>query len=266
MLESNYETNLNTLTTNINYQIYSVEGIMNPTKVETIIEKTVDFLTELYEKSRLLDELYYHVQEKLSEDIEKEIQKIRKLISFIENNIDSYQTTACFSKNIEFVSQSPIKILKDRDGSILLKANVKNGLTLPYENTILTIDKINKESSDYYYKDNLLNINKGAEVFYKSFYSLEQPNTITEKISFLFDTPVDLNKFDLSAYGADVIHISAENTESEIVEIPTDRQITDIYSDLKKVIVELQSNKFKKKKVDTDTADFTVNQTFGGIV
>lgn len=268
MLDKNYDTNLETLTTQIDYQIFSVDGVMNPTKIEAIFEQIIDDLNVLYEKARLLDELYYYTKEKLFENIEVEIQKTKRLIAFIENNTSSYQTKACYSKKVMFSEQSPIKILKDRDGSVLLKADISDRITLPYKTTSVLVDKINKSSSDYCYKDNLDSLNKGKESFYKSFYSLEQPNEIAETLVFLFDSSVELNKFDLSPYGADIISIKAEKIDGESIEIDKNKKITDLYTDIKKVTITLNSNKFKKKQLAIDKADFTNNTLFpiaGGV-
>lgn len=268
MLDKNYDTNLETLTTQIDYQIFSVDGVMNPTKIEAIFEQIIDDLNVLYEKARLLDELYYYTKEKLFENIEVEIQKTKRLIAFIENNTNSYQTKACYSKKVMFSEQSPIKILKDRDGSVLLKADISDRITLPYKTTSVLVDKINKSSSDYCYKDNLDSLNKGKESFYKSFYSLEQPNEITETLTFLFDSPAELNNFDLSSYGADIISIKIEKEDGELVEIDKDKKITDLHTNIKKVIITLITSKFKKKQLTIDEADFTNNTLFsivGGV-
>ena len=262
MLDKNYDANLETLTTKMEYQIFSTDGVMNPQKVETIFEQTIDSLNTLYEKSRFLDELYYYTEEKLFKDIETEIQKTKKLIAFIENNTDSYQVKACYSKNIAFPEQSPIKTLKDRDGSVLLKADVSNKVTLPYEAFSTSVDKINKTSSEYCYEDNISSINKNSELFYKSFYSLEQPNEIIETLTFLFDSPAELNLFDLSAYGANIVSVKIENESGESIEIDADQLITDTYSNTKKIIVTLVTNKFKKKTLVVDKADFTNNAAF----
>ena len=265
MLDKNYETDLNTLTTQLEYQIYSTEGVMDPTKIEAIFEQLVDQLDSLYEKSRLLDELYYYTKNKLSQSIETETQHTKKLISFIENNMNSYQKTACFSKSITFSTQSPIKILKDRDGSILLKADISEKITLPYASTEVFIDKIDKTSTQHCYKDNISSINKKNESFYKSFYSLEQPTTITETLMFLFDSPAELNKIDFFSHGADIISAHIETSNEEIIPIDLNQTISDLNSNIKKIVITVVSNKFKKKKLIVDQADFTHNTTFGGV-
>ncbi len=262
MLDKNYEANLEALTTQMEYQIFSTDGVMNPIKVVAIFEQLIGSLDTLYEKSRLLDELYYYTKEKLSQNIEAEIQRTRKLISFIENNIDSYQKNACFSKNIAFSEQSPIKVLKDRDGSVLLKANISEKITLPYTSIEVPADKINKTTSEYCYQDNIESINKKTETFYKSFYSLEQPTEIIEMLTFLFDSSAEINKIDFSAYGADIISAHIENSNEEIVPIDLDKTISDLNSDVKKIIVMINTNKFKKKQLTADESDFTNNTLF----
>lgn len=264
MLDENYEDNLNTLTTQMEYSIYSVDGVMNPTKMETIFENIVTSLNILYEKSRLLDELYYYTKNKVSDDIEKQILETKKLIAFIDNNEDSYTKQACYSKSISFAEQSPIRVLKDRDGSTLLKASISDRITLPCEEERLSVDKISKTTTEYCYQDNLSSVNKGNETFYKSFYSLEQPNEIIETITFLFDTPIGVNKFSLESFGSNIQKITAQNSEEESFEIDTDSIIVDTIQDVKKVFVELQTNKYAKKQLTTDKSILTNNEIFSG--
>lgn len=264
MLDENYEDNLNTLTTQMEYSIYSIDGVMNPTKVEAAFEGIITSLNSLYEKSRLLDELYYYTKNKISENIEKEILATKKLISFIDNNNDSYTKQSCYSKNISFSEQSSIKILKDRDGSTLLKANITDRITLPYEEEAVFVDKISKDTTEYCYSDNVSAINKGNESFYKSFYSLEQPNEITETITFLFDTPVELNKFTFNSFGSDVKKVTVQNSEEESHEINNNYVIVDTINDIKKVILELQTNKYSKNQLTTDSSVLTNNELFSG--
>lgn len=264
MLDKNYEDNLNTLTTQLDYSIYSIDGVMNPVRIEAAFEGIITSLNSLYEKSRLLDELYYYTKDKISENIEKEILATKKLISFIDNNENSYTKQSCYSKNISFSEQSPIKILKDRDGSVLLKANITDRITLPYEEEIVFVDKISKDTTEYCYKDNIALINKGNESFYKSFYSLEQPNEITETLTFLFDTSMELNKFTFNSFGADIKKITIQNSEEESHEINNNYVIVDTINDIKKVILELKTNKYSKNRLITDNSILTNNKLFSG--
>lgn len=264
MLDKNYEDNLNTLTTQLDYSIYSIDGVMNPVKIEAAFEGIVTSLNSLYEKSRLLDELYYYTKNKISENIEKEILATKKLISFIDNNENSYTKQSCYSKNISFLEQSPVKILKDRDGSVLLKANITDRITLPYEEEAIFVDKISKETTEYCYKDNVALINKSDESFYKSFYSLEQPNEITETLTFLFDTPIELNKFTFNSFGADIKKITIQNSEEESREINNNYVISDTINDIKNVILELKTNKYSKNRLITDNSVLTDNKLFSG--
>lgn len=233
------------LNENIIYQINK----MSAENFNVTQEEIYKHLNNLYEKTRILEDVKNHVVSQTKKSITESLDLCQTLLKEIEASRDSIKETTYRTIPVYLV---PTEQSLDRDGVMLPQAIIYNRevlsksterRSLPYKTEVKTY------KTPYKVTENALEKKEP----YRSYYILEQPlnNGVIEDMSFIFQQPFGVNKLSFKPAATELFNVKLHNKKDTI-------NLTDLYY---KEPIEAEKASIKLKVVDHTERIFLCDQS-----
>lgn len=218
----NFEAGIKMLTDDMDKDINKdipLQGMfLNSERFNEAMKTIESELNELYEKTRVLEDIIAYTKEFLAEEIHKNKAMLYNKLKAIEETRDSLKDHSYISHVVTFYDNNS-QIVRDRDGSALDHCHLYNGnLTLSgQELELIKVKDVIKRQELMSYNDNLENLKKSNS--YRAFYLLDGPakNGVKEKITFMFEDVKNINFLSIDTANCDILNISFIN-ENDVEE------------------------------------------------
>lgn len=144
-------------------------------------------LIDLYEKTRVLEDVQSYCRQYLMKEIAEKRQKFESRLKVIEHNADSYQDTTYVACEIPFTVSN--EAVRDRDGSTIPVADIVGGKIIQSGQEIeeTLFKSISKKQAHPHYRDSLSEVIGGRP--YRVFYTLDNPveGGVKEEVTINFE-------------------------------------------------------------------------------
>lgn len=239
------------LDNNTDNQIILQKNILNSSdmnKTFSYIESSLNFL---YEKSRLLEDLIQYTDSYLKSEIVESISECKSLINTISNNRDVIKNNSYIKYNVPFVISNSNYL--DRNNNTISNASLYNNKITLHDNVYNTYVP-DACISDQPYAINNINNNLDTIIdnnSYRTAYMFKTiiGDAITETITFLFNSPITLNKINylLSNCSVQTIQLTLDNDDTYVV--PNNYELFKKCV-VKRIDITLECKTFIKSQID----------------
>ena len=208
---SDYHAAINLLTTEPVISVNDITENMSSIEVNSVFGVIEMQLIDLYQKTRVLEDVQAYCREYMIKEIQEKKQKFEAKLKVIEHNADSYQETKFVACEVPFVDSN--ELISDRNGTTVPLSNVINGNLYASSQTIDSpmFKNVFKKQGALCYRDNLsdLVINKP----YRTFYILDTPvaNGVEEEITILFSDTKQCNYLKIDSSNCEIVSVNYIN-------------------------------------------------------
>lgn len=227
---------------------------MNAGEVNSIFGDIEMQLDNLYEKTRVLEDVQNYCREYMIKEITEKRQKFEAKLKMIEHNADSYQDTSFIACEVPFVDSN--EIVRDRDGSIIPSADIVSGSVVAsgqeIEKTLFS--NVTKKQLHPCYRDNLTNLVDDKP--YRVFYMFDAPvdGGVEEDITIAFNGIYKCNFLKIQTSNCDIIDIKYIN-ESDAEETAGDiYNACGVMKSAKGLKVRVRSTNYENEKHKIDVS------------
>jgi hypothetical protein len=208
---SDYHAAIEFLTQESPADIGDINEKMNSGEVNAIFGGIEIQLDDLYERTRVLEDVQDYCREYVMKEIAEKRQKFEAILKVIEHNADSYQETTFVACEVPLIDSN--EIVRDRDGSVLPISNIISGkVVMSGQEIEQTLFKsISKKQNYPHYRDSLDDLI--AKRPYRAFYMLDNPveDGLEEEITIFFDGTRKCNFLDIKTSNCEVIGVKYIN-------------------------------------------------------
>jgi hypothetical protein len=208
---SDYHAAIDFLTQEATIDVGDINEKMHSGEVNSIFGNIELQLINLYEKTRVLEDVQNYCCEYVMKEITEKHQKFESRLKVIEHNADSYQETSYIACEVPFVDSN--EVVRDRDGSTIPVSEVISGKIVASGQEIEDIffKSVSKKQEYPHYRDSLNELVDKRP--YRAFYMLDNPveGGINEEITISFDGVRKCNFLNIQTSNCEIVDITYIN-------------------------------------------------------
>lgn len=225
-----------------------IEDRLSSVQFNNSMQNIESQLNELYEKTRLLEDIRDYCKQYILSIIQMKEQDFKEKLKIIEDVADQFRDKDSISYTVPF--QYCSDIITDRDGTMINKMNIING-SLGQSYTLIDTAKISNISyttNAQCYNNNYNDILNGLSG--RSYYILDNPiyGGVVENCTVMFDKNYDCNLFNIEVSNTQIKNIKLITDKD--TEIPINENDTTVINTIKGLKFDLVSKDYQIKNIE----------------
>jgi hypothetical protein len=264
---SDYHAAIDFLTQEATIDVGDINEKMHSGEVNAIFGSIEIQLIDLYEKTRVLEDVQNYCREYVMKEITEKRQKFESKLKVIEHNADSYQEISYIACEVPFLDSN--EVVRDRDGSTIPVSEIISGKIVAsgqeIEDTLFkSVSKKQKKQGYPHYRDSLNELVDKRP--YRAFYMLDKPveGGINEEITISFDGVHKCNFLNIQTSNCKIRDVKYIN-ESDVEEPAGDiYNACGVLKNAKGLKLTVCSNNYQTEKYQIDAS--RVKDDFWGMI